>query len=128
MDLFLLDSCLSSVSLSENPYLPAAFGRQMDECKKPPPTGIYLTLHGRGADGRSVTVETALSEGLSIAFLLDLTTLETSEDADADDAADGARLIIEELVGRCQQELSADDLEGRVLLKPCCIPDATLSQ
>ena len=70
MDFFLLDSHLSSVSLGETPYRPQAFGNQVAEYT--PPSGIYLTLHGRGADGRSVTVETALTEGLSLSFLLQL--------------------------------------------------------
>ena len=120
MDFFLLDSRLSSVSLGETPYLPQAFGNQVAEYT--PPSGIYLTLHGRGADGRSVTVETALTEGLSLSFLLQPLpaprVASSIADADADDAT-SIDALRQQLLARCQ-DLSGDDLEGRVLEnKPC---------
>ena len=104
MDFYLLDSRLSSVSLLEAPYLPTAFHARPAEYT--PPSGIYLTLYGRAADGRSVVVETPLTEGLSLAFLtLHATQSETSGDAE---------IIIDELLERSSLELSADDLEANV--------------
>ena len=130
-DFFLLDSRLSPNSLIETPYMPTNFDLRAADYK--PPTGIFLLLHGRSANGRSVTVETELTEGLSIFFLL---SDELDDDADNDDAC-VVETVRNEILMRGQMllekgktldnlswtpppvELSANDVEGDMVQMPC---------
>ena len=62
-EFFVVDSRLSSASLLESPYQPTSFCHPAEYV---PPSGIYLVVYGRTADGYAVVAETRLTEGLGV--------------------------------------------------------------
>ena len=109
VDFCVLDSRVSATPLER--YCP-------HRIRQPPtyvePSGIYLRLFGRAIDGRSVVVEAALREGLTLSFL------------DERDSAEPDHLytqtVANELLQRVSESLEQaelDDLTITIARKPC---------
>ena len=67
VDFCLVDSGLAAHSLLSTQYTKTGFDQQPRTYTEH--SGIYLRLHGRPNDGRSVVVESELREGLWTSFL-----------------------------------------------------------